>query len=587
MKDLACIAIGINQYEFLQPLSYAQQDAEALYTLLIKEAGFPPEKCWLSNDNSPPKRGQATYPTRENILNLIEKLGQKPMQDEDGLWFFFSGYGFSYKGEDYLMPIDGLMSEVEATGISVRMLMEKLKKASTNLVLLLLDICPEPNLIIDDRVGINTLDLAREKEINLVLSCSPSQMARESSALRHGFFTAALLEGLRSGDCTTLKGLENFLTYRLRELCDRHLRPRQNPLIVVNPPEKMELVIMAIPQGLKAEEPTMLSLSKSKLFDANDGQEGKNNIRFQTNNLPAKGEETMSQNTTQPIKSDKSFLQKLILTSGAVALVLLVGVFMTNKSVLLGQKTESQNPTADRGLTPMPAISTPENPGLDVAPQVVSSSIQRQDANISTDSQILLDEARASLGGISASRLSEAIAKASEIPPNDPLFIEAQQDIERWSWTILDIADGRVQQEDYNGAIAAARLVPDFVTVTSQEAEVAIAQWEPLAQQLQVNEALLAAAKALIEPGQASSYNKAIDKAREVLPDMPGYEEARRLIANWSDTIFNIALLRAERGNFSEAIRAAELVPPATPVYDRAQKAIADWKIKQRAKENT
>jgi hypothetical protein len=384
----------------------------------------------------------------------------------------------------------------------------------------------------------------------------------------------ALLEGLRSEDCTNLKGLENFLSYRLKELCDRHLRPRPDPLIVVNPPEK-------------AEEPTMLSLNKSKLSDANDGQEGKNNIRFQTTNLPAKGEQTMSQNTTQPIKSDKSFLQKLILTSGAVALVLLVGVFMTNKSVLLSQKTELQNPTADRGSTPMPVMSTPDNPGLDVAPQVVNSSIQRQDANLSTDSQILLDEARVSLGGISASRLSVAIAKASEIPPNDPLFIEAQQDIERWSWTILDIADGRAQQENYKGAIAAARLVPDFVTVTSQEAEMLIAQWEPLAQQLQVNEALLTAAKALIEPGQASSYNKAIDKAREVLPDMPGHEEARRLIANWSDTIFNIALLRAERGNFSEAIRAAELVPPATPAYDRAQKAIADWKIKQRAKEKT
>ena len=572
MKNMACIAIGINQYEFLEPLSYAQQDAEALYTLLIKEAGFPPENCWLSNDNSPPRDGQPTYPTRENILNLIEKLGKKPMQGADGLWFFFSGYGFSYKGEDYLMPIDALMSEVEATGISVRLLMEKLKNVSTNVVLLLLDICGEQNLIIDDRVGINTFDLAREREINLVLSCSPSQVARESSALRHGFFTVGLLEGLRSEDCTTLKGLENFLNYRLKELCDRYLRGRQNPLIVVNPPEKMDRVVLVPPK--------MLS-------ESNDEEKGKNNIRFQTNNLPGKGKQTMSQNTTQPIKSDKSFLQKLILTSGAVALVLLVGVFMTNKSVLLSQKTESQNPTADRGSTPMPAISTPENPGLDVVPQVVSSSIQRQNANLSTDSQILLDEARASLGAISASRLSDAIAKASEIPPNDPLFIEAQQDIERWSWTILDIADGRAQQEDYNGAVAAARLVPDFVTVTSQEAEMLIAQWEPLAQQLQVNEALLVAAKALIEPGQASSYNKAIDKAREVLPDMPGYEEARRLIANWSDTIFNIALLRAERGNFSEAIRAAELVPPATPAYDRAQKAIADWKIKQRAEEKT
>ncbi|MDY6804311.1 MAG: caspase family protein [Cyanobacteriota bacterium] len=609
MKDLACIAIGINQYKFLEPLSYAEQDAEALYTLLIEEAGFAPDRCSLCTEKGPQNQGQATYPSRDNILNLIESLSQNKIQGGDGLWCFFSGYGFNYKGEDYLMPIDGLMSEVEATGISVKTLMERLKKAPTKRFLLLLDINGSQNPTIDERIGINTVELAREMEIPMILSYNSSQLARETSALRHGFFTAALLEGLGSGDCTTLESLEIFLSDRLNELRDRHLRPEQKPLIVVNPSEKTDSVIMAANPRLNGvasvhkadiiasnKASTMLNPSGTdKVSEPNrevlapsmtDEQQDKNDIRFETNKLSTIEKQTMSQNTTQPVGSDKSFLQKLILTSCGVAVVLLAGVIMTNKSVLLGQQTEGESLSADPGSTPTPAIPFDENSAFNTATEEVSSLTQRQDPSLSTDSQILLSEARTSLGGISASSFSEAIAKASEIKPNDPLFVEAQQEIERWSWTILDIGNGRAQQENYNGAIAAARLVPDFAPVY-ENAQQDIAEWEPLAQQLKVNQALLAAAKALIEPGQASSYNKAIDKARDVLPDMPGYEEARQLIANWSDTIFNIALLRAERGNFSEAIRAAELVPAATPTYETAQKAIADWKIKQRTQEKT
>jgi uncharacterized caspase-like protein len=34
------ISIGINQYEFLQPLSYAQHDAQAMHRFLIERGAF-------------------------------------------------------------------------------------------------------------------------------------------------------------------------------------------------------------------------------------------------------------------------------------------------------------------------------------------------------------------------------------------------------------------------------------------------------------------------------------------------------------------------------------------------------------------
>ena len=66
-----------------------------------------------------------------------------------------------------------------------------------------------------ESIGAQTAELARQMEIPTVLSCRPNQVSRETSALRQGFFAAALLEGLRSGECTTLKSLDRFLSDRL------------------------------------------------------------------------------------------------------------------------------------------------------------------------------------------------------------------------------------------------------------------------------------------------------------------------------------------------------------------------------------
>ncbi|NEP85324.1 MAG: hypothetical protein F6K39_48915 [Okeania sp. SIO3B3] len=52
MKNYACIAIGINQYEFIQLLSYPKQDAEALHSFLLNETNFSAEQCLLLTDSN-------------------------------------------------------------------------------------------------------------------------------------------------------------------------------------------------------------------------------------------------------------------------------------------------------------------------------------------------------------------------------------------------------------------------------------------------------------------------------------------------------------------------------------------------------
>ena len=59
------IIVGINQYQQLQPLMYAQFDAIELRDFLVQEAGLASESCALLTDVSPVVYQGAAFPSRE------------------------------------------------------------------------------------------------------------------------------------------------------------------------------------------------------------------------------------------------------------------------------------------------------------------------------------------------------------------------------------------------------------------------------------------------------------------------------------------------------------------------------------------
>ena len=604
MKHHACIAIGINQYQLLQPLSYAQEDAEALYGFLTEEAGFAPDGCLLMTDSSPSLWGQSTYPNRENILRLTEKLCAEHLQQGDLLWCFFSGYGVSYEGKDYLMPVDGNPADIQATGIPVELLLNTLKNAPTETVLVLVDMNRSQIVKMGETIGAQTAQVARDLEIPTVLSCRPNQVSRETSALRQGFFTTALLEGLRSGQCTTIKGLDRFLSDRLPELCDHHLRPKQEPLVVVNPPGKAHLVIlpdavgiptaalagrngnMAVGAADGGDRPQMATATaQMELSAATRNQEDSSVERppiDRANVVGSSGGDDRP-NLQKPEDadnggSDKSFLQQLVLWSSATALVLLLGVFLTNRSIFIGQQEGNPGSRAENGENPPPQKSAG---GGNFVPQkqpqtVPAGTVTKQQPS----SQQVWAEAKTFLKDGSASSFNRAVVKARTIPASDPLYPQAQQDIERWSLTILDIANGRAARGDFQGAIGAAKLMPDVNQPVYNQSKQAIGQWQDLSKEQEVNTALLSAAKSQIKRGAASSYSKGIQQVNKIQPGQPKYEAAQLLVGEWSESILKIAQLRGSQGRLKEAVEAASLVPSGTKSYQPAQKAIANWKTK-------
>ncbi|HEY9702447.1 MAG TPA: caspase family protein, partial [Allocoleopsis sp.] len=241
-----CIAIGINRYNFFQPLSFAEADAIGIGTLLCKEVNWERDRCLILTDTSPPwvvthtnenfmtnqEEIRSTYPTKNNIIDIMQDFALKTLKPGDLFWLFFSGYGVTFNGEDYLMPIDGNPEKILETGISVSWLFDQLIKTGSS-VILFLDINRSQGLTGEHPVGFYTTKLAQQCGIPTILSCQLDQFSHEAPGLGQGLFTAVLLEGLRYDPQTTLNTLDWYLRTRLPELSEHHWLPVQIPLSVI------------------------------------------------------------------------------------------------------------------------------------------------------------------------------------------------------------------------------------------------------------------------------------------------------------------------------------------------------------------
>lgn len=200
----------------------------------------------------------------------------------------------------------------------------------------------------------------------------------------------------------------------------------------------------------------------------------------------------------------------------------------------------------------------------------------------SSEATTLPASSRAYLQNSQASPLNRAIRQAREIEADSPFYAEAQEDIDRWSETILDIARGRAGEQDFAGAIAAAKLVPQNNSSTeliAQQATEAVENWQLQAQRNDLYRSYLQQAQMLLDPKRASSYNQAIAILKKIAPGAKEYAEARQLIDRWNEQIYLIAEERAARGDFKQATEAAVLVSEDS-LYHQLAKDSIEVKIK-------
>lgn len=155
------LVIGINQYEFLQPLKYAKQDAQLMQNFFCNEIGF--EQVCMFCDDSPKGFEASTHPSQNNLLQFLQDFFEQPcLEPGDNFWFFFSGHGIVHANQDYIMPCNGNPHDVENTAISVFYLTERLRGCGAGNIILIFDACRDQNKTFGEKFGRQTQQLVHQ-----------------------------------------------------------------------------------------------------------------------------------------------------------------------------------------------------------------------------------------------------------------------------------------------------------------------------------------------------------------------------------------------------------------------------------------
>jgi hypothetical protein len=516
------IAIGINQYHSFQPLSYAQQDAEALQQFLVQEAGFPAQNCLLLTDTSPPIFGKSTYPTQDAIQTWLGSLSQQPFQAGDVVWFFFSGYGVCHEGQDYLVPIDGDPSLVTSSAIPFQLIFDRLREIAATPVLVFLDMNRSQGMVSNEVAGHQAAQLAQDFGIPTVFSCQPSQFSREVAGLGHGVFTTALLEKLRSPQPPTLEDLSQYLGERVPQLGEHHQRPLQDPIVIATPEQRQQSVLprssTLVGSGLDrsplagainlAESP--FQLPTAELWEA-----PRNGSASGVPVVPSGAAASSAQPTLIPMNPrsnpsndrpssaseipDTQFWRPLLLWGGMAVALLLVGVLWKNWSAItqggpapIARNWQKSNPSANQlsgpKIAPAPGAAAPgtpaaapsavnpakpiESPVPPVAPvKPIESAppgaaapqppVLVKPAAPSSAGQLALEKAKAKTKSDQVTAYAAAIQEASKIQPSQPEYAEARRSIDEWSQEILELARQQAKRQQLDMAVLLAAYIPD------------------------------------------------------------------------------------------------------------------------------
>ena len=209
------LVVGINQYEDLNRLSFAVNDARAVADLLKTEFGFKDEHVFLRLDREA---------TKEEIEGLIERLIEQT-QPNDRVIIYFAGHGVTrfYAGgaraEGYLAPVNA-KSPNWLTFIATANLTDRINNAEAKHIFCIFNACFS-GLVFTRADGPQT-------KYRSVLYTNPARLALTAGLYNqavkdgggqegHSIFTYYLLEGLRGkarggvDDVVTASQLMNYV----------------------------------------------------------------------------------------------------------------------------------------------------------------------------------------------------------------------------------------------------------------------------------------------------------------------------------------------------------------------------------------
>ena len=231
LPSLYVLAVGVSAYPGNLKLDYAHKDARVLTDTLqsVSKSLFEKVEVKLLTDKEA---------TRRNILQGLTWLRKQATQ-RDIVIVMFAGHGDKDQdGKLYLLPFDVDPDDLLSTGVPGEQLKSVLQGLPCR-VLVFLDACHSgavDGISKRARAGL-TDDLVRDlvtNEYGVIVMCSATgkESALESASVEHGFFTLAIVEGLKGkadynkDGVIDWKELDLYVTGRVKALS----KGRQHPV---------------------------------------------------------------------------------------------------------------------------------------------------------------------------------------------------------------------------------------------------------------------------------------------------------------------------------------------------------------------
>ncbi len=200
--DSWAVIIGIDKYQYSDPLNYAVKDAEAVKNMLIDKFDYPEENIRYLTDE------EAT------LSNIKLNLGEVATSagENDRILVFYSGHGQTLIGTDnsekgYIIPYEGKQDNPYATGIAMDEILTTSQISKSKHMLFLMDACYS-GLMTEHVKGLQPqeegyLTKVANEQARQIITAGGNEPAIEGGRWNHSVFTKNLLSGLDDWDADT------------------------------------------------------------------------------------------------------------------------------------------------------------------------------------------------------------------------------------------------------------------------------------------------------------------------------------------------------------------------------------------------
>lgn len=174
-------------------------NAQKTYVLLTGVSSYSNSEANLSSTTKDVKELRKVYKRQgatvatltskyANHANIVEKLNAivKLAKSNDNIVFFFSGHGDT-----------GGFLTYELSMFRYKELADILAKAKTKNVFCFIDACMAGSATVDSNGGYGWSEDTKKKGLSFMLSCRADEYSYENDWVGNGYFTKALLKGLR------------------------------------------------------------------------------------------------------------------------------------------------------------------------------------------------------------------------------------------------------------------------------------------------------------------------------------------------------------------------------------------------------